>query len=109
MPAFDDADTGAHPGRVVRELCELLATERSAAIVAQMESWMRARRGRRLVDFRFMTDAELCSVPDFDRDPTRASGNSTSPSLLSPMRLAGARSKFVVGRRAQRLQRGDAG
>jgi hypothetical protein len=61
MSNFEDAKTGPEHGRAVRELCELLVSEEAAAIANLMESWKQAKRGRRLVDFRFMTDAELCA------------------------------------------------
>jgi hypothetical protein len=57
---FDDTKTGPEHGRAVRELCELLVSEKATTITHLMESWKLRERGR-LVDFRFMTDAKLCA------------------------------------------------
>lgn len=58
---FKDAKMGPAVTGVVVELCELLVTEQTNAFLTRMEGWMNGKKGRRLVDFRFDTDLEMCA------------------------------------------------
>uniref|UniRef100_A0A7S2N765 DUF3456 domain-containing protein n=1 Tax=Haptolina brevifila TaxID=156173 RepID=A0A7S2N765_9EUKA len=58
---FDDTKTGPEITQVVQTFCELLVSERASIFTAKMEAWMAGKKGRRLVDFRMTTDAQMCS------------------------------------------------
>lgn len=50
-----------HPGETLQALCKALAREDAGRIAARMDTWATGKKGRRLVDFRFMgADAGLC-------------------------------------------------
>ena len=58
---FKDAQTGPHVTQTVQTLCELIAAEKAPELVVRIDEWMRAKKGRRLVDFRFNSDSKLCA------------------------------------------------
>ena len=54
-------ETGPAVNAKVQGLCEVIVDERAATLVEMMETWRRAGKKRRLVDFRFVQHSRLCS------------------------------------------------
>jgi hypothetical protein len=58
---FENTERGPAVTLRVQLLCKHIARERTGQLVELMETWRTARKGRRLVDFRFNTDSKMCS------------------------------------------------
>ena len=62
MGMFEGSQTGDDVSGAVAGLCELLVTAKATTLVAHIEKWMSATKGRRLVDFRFQSpDLAMCA------------------------------------------------
>lgn len=61
MEQFKDSTMGPEVWGPVVLLCELLAAAKAPIIVSKIEEWMAAKKGRRLVDFRFDEHFAMCA------------------------------------------------